>query len=85
MNYNQCLHILQQITDKYVLGDVGQAIKMAIGCVNKQIPKRLLVCRTSGGQEGYMCPSCHTTVLKRHFTNDDYCRFCGQKINRERV
>lgn len=62
-------------TDKF-----GNALRMAIESMEKQIPKKPNVCKnlmTKGSVR--VCPSCSTIIEN----TDSYCYECGQKLDWE--
>lgn len=55
----------------------AMALDVAIQALEKQIPKRVIYARTSGGQSGYLCPICENFL---GHTIPNCCCKCGQRI-----
>ena len=56
---------------------VIKARDIAIKALEKQITRKVIYARTSGGQSGYLCPVCENYL---DHTIPNYCCKCGQKI-----
>ena len=59
-------------------------IKLAIEALEKQIPKKPIIKKWSGGNKTYNCPSCDCDY-NRFYISKEYCMYCGQKIDWEEV
>ena len=59
-------------------------VKIAIECMEKQIPKKPIKDDTS--YSGYKCPTCNSNIYQLRSHNiyrTPHCIFCGQKIDWE--
>ena len=57
--------------------DLVKSFEMSIQALEKQITRKVIYARTSGGQSGYLCPVCENYL---DHTIPKYCCICGQKI-----
>lgn len=67
------LNLVLSITDSE-----RESVNMAIKALEKQIPKKVLLCRNMMTKENvFVCPSCNRIVESTNF----HCWNCGQKLD----
>lgn len=66
-------HVYTDDTD-----DVIEALRIAAETMKKEIPK---VPIADHQYELYICPNCNSAFTTFDLANEDYCPYCGQKID----